>query len=190
MLRKDVEKERRRRRRFDVFGPVAGFGSAIICIAMLAVAISSNVSSGGQAVAESEVSESNIDIKLGGDFYRTVFGPSESEIRADERADAEAEFEAEKESLFSEEDGKLYVNYDGRKLQVVDTDEGLHVIEEDGTEEEIGEAIAGIGNPKIMTDENGNRYYHIVWGDTLCKISSDVHYSVDELAEYDLRIPD
>lgn len=48
----------------------------------------------------------------------------------------------------------------------------------------------------------GDPYYHVVWGDTLCTVSSTVHYSVQELAEYnhisnvnliyaesDLRIP-
>lgn len=69
--------------------------------------------------------------------------------------------------------------------------------------EEPIEDVIDCENPYILTDEDGNRYYHIVWGDTLCKISSRVHYSVDELAEYnhirnvhliyaesDLRIPD
>lgn len=73
------------------------------------------------------------------------------------------------------------------------------------------------GRPIIGYDDNGEPiygrldedvnpangdYYHIVWGDTLCKISSELHISVDELAEYnhirdvnkiyaesDLRIP-
>lgn len=55
---------------------------------------------------------------------------------------------------------------------------------------------------RIHVDADGNKWYHIVWGDTLCKISSGLHFSVDELAEYnhirnvnliyaesDLRIP-
>lgn len=57
-------------------------------------------------------------------------------------------------------------------------------------------------SPYVTVDEYGNTYYHIIAGDTLCKISTLLHYSVDELAEYnhiqnvnmiyaesDLRIP-
>lgn len=204
LQRKDAEKERRRKHKWNVVGPAVAFGSAVVCTGLLLTSfdtVKAAAASSDAVVQES--AGSSVNIELGGDFYRALFGRPESEVKAEARAEAEAEFKNERESLFTEEDGKLYVNYDGRKLQVVDTEDGLHVIEEDGTEEGIGEAIAGVGNPKIMTDENGNRYYHIVWGDTLCKISSDVHYSVDELAEYnhirnvhliyaesDLRIPD
>lgn len=103
---------------------------------------------------------------------------------------------------FVEKDGNLYVIIDGKEYQVVDTEDGLHVVSPEGVESAI-EDVADCENPRIRTDEFGNRYYHIEWGDTLCKISSDTHYSVDELAEYnhirnvhliyaesDLRIPD
>ncbi len=125
--------------------------------------------------------------------------------------------------VYETEDGELVVeaydpdgligteDADGHKIIAV-TEDGLPIIGYD----DLGNAIIGrpvgevaltdaidIDNPRITVDENGNRYYHIVWGDTLCKISSDIHYSVDEIAEYnhirnvnliyaesDLRIPE
>ena len=67
---------------------------------------------------------------------------------------------------------------------------------------EDGYSLNDDNDALTVTDENGNVYYHVVWGDTLCSISSDLHISVDELAEYnhirnvhliyaesDLRIP-
>ena len=93
------------------------------------------------------------------------------------------------------------VNEDG--LPIIGYDEfGKPVIGNPVTDVPLVDAI-GCDNPLIQVDEYGNRYYHIVWGDTLCKISSELHYSIDELAEYnhirnvnliyaesDLRIPD
>lgn len=91
------------------------------------------------------------------------------------------------------EDGLPIIGYDNF---------GNAIIGNPVTDVPLSDAI-GCDNPLIQIDENGNRYYHIVWGDTLCKISSELHYSVDELAEYnhirnvnliyaesDLRIPD
>lgn len=105
--------------------------------------------------------------------------------------------------------GRLYVIIDGKTYAVVDTEDGLYVADSDEAIEDensqltpIEEASNGEINPNVYTDENGNTYYHVVWGDTLCSISSDLHISVDELAEYnhirnvhliyaesDLRIP-
>lgn len=89
-----------------------------------------------------------------------------------------------------DDNGQPIIGYD---------DEGNPIIGYD----ENGNPILGYRNPRIRIDANGNKYYHIVWGDTLCKISSDLHISVDELAEYnhirnvhliwaesDLRIPE
>ena len=129
-------------------------------------------------------------------------------------------------------DGKLYVIIDGKVYPLDDTgdvtlqdilgysgngesnvhgydDNGNPIIgyDEEGNPiigyDEEGNPILGYRNPRIRVDVNGNKYYHIVWGDTLCKISSDLHISVDELAEYnhirnvhliwaesDLRIPE
>ena len=100
---------------------------------------------------------------------------------------------------------------DGHKIIAV-TEDGLPIIgyDKDGNPiigrlegEKPIEDVLPIDNPRITVDEFGNKWYHIVWGDTLCDISSDIHYSVDELAEYnhirnvnliyaesDLRIPE
>jgi LysM repeat protein len=105
--------------------------------------------------------------------------------------------------------GMLYVIIDGTAYAVVDTGDGLYVAdagsdpEDENTDlQPIEDVSNGEINPNVYTDENGNVYYHVVWGDTLCSISSDLHISVDELAEYnhirnvhliyaesDLRIP-
>ncbi len=107
------------------------------------------------------------------------------------------------------ETGRLYVIIDGKAYAVVDTEDGLYVADADAEIEDentpltpIQDASNGEINPNVYTDANGNTYYHVVWGDTLCSISSDLHISVDELAEYnhirnvhliyaesDLRIP-
>jgi len=142
-------------------------------------------------------------------------------------------------NAFLSKDGKLYVVLDGMGYPVVETEDGLFVVEGRdivGTEDADGNEIIAISddgqpiidydadgnpiygkskhdvpisdalhlseNPRVSVDADGNYYYHIVWGDTLCKISSDLHYSVDEIADYnhirnvnliyaesDLRVP-
>lgn len=107
------------------------------------------------------------------------------------------------------ETGRLYVIIDGTTYAVVDTEDGLYVADADTDAEDADTPVTPIEvasngeiNPNVYTDANGNVYYHVVWGDTLCSISSDLHISVDELAEYnhirnvhliyaesDLRIP-
>lgn len=95
------------------------------------------------------------------------------------------------------EDGLLIVGYDVDGNPIY----GTPISDAHYKENDISDLIGA--NPYISVDEEGNRYYHVVRGDTLCKISSLVHYSVDELAEYnhirnvhliyaesDLRIPD
>ena len=47
-----------------------------------------------------------------------------------------------------------------------------------------GSPIYGYDNPRIHYDSEGNKYYHIIWGDTLCWISRDVHMTVEELGAY------
>lgn len=94
------------------------------------------------------------------------------------------------ETLGVDDNGKPIVAYDEDGRPIIGYDED-------------GNPIYGYSNPRIRVDANGIKYYHIVWGDTLCKISSDVHISVDELADYnrirnvnliyaesDLRLPD
>ena len=112
---------------------------------------------------------------------------------------------AESDTPFVPVDDELYVLIDGEQYPVVETEDGLMVIQNENIEDSsvpLAEAI-GCEDPNIIVDEYGNRYYHIVWGDTLCEISSLLNYSVNELAEYnhieninwiyaesDLRIPD
>lgn len=106
----------------------------------------------------------------------------------------------------------LIGTFDANGNEIIDvTEDGLPIIGYD----DLGNAIIGepkddvpieqvldIDNPQIIQGPDGRYYYHIVWGDTLCKISSELHFSVDELAEYnhirnvnliyaesDLRIP-
>ena len=58
---------------------------------------------------------------------------------------------------------------------VVDADGNVvGAVHGDGT---FVEGASGIGS-------DGQAYYHVIWGDTLCKVSSAVHYSVQELAAY------
>lgn len=113
---------------------------------------------------------------------------------------------SESSTPFLPVDDQLYVTIDGQQYPVVETENGLEVVTNDNslgeTNVPLSDAI-GCDNPNIYVDEYGNKYYHIVWGDTLCKISSELHYSIDQLAEYngirnvhliyaesDLRIPD
>ena len=82
------------------------------------------------------------------------------------------------------------------------------LVEDRGVEDADGNHIGAVLPDGTFVDGaagvtgDGIAYYHVVWGDTLCKVSSAVHYSVQELAEYnhifnvnliyaesDLRIP-
>lgn len=92
-----------------------------------------------------------------------------------------------------------FLGYDDKGNPIVAYDpDGRPIIgyNEDGT------PIYGYSDPQIRVDANGVKYFHVIWGDTLCGISSRVHFSVQELAEYnhirnvnliyaesDLRIP-
>ena len=117
---------------------------------------------------------------------------------------ASAISDADKDSdHFIERNGNLYIIVNAKEYQVVETEDGLCAIDSDGNEDPIEVVAPEMENPNVHIAEDGSRYYHIVWGDTLCKISSMFHYSVDELAEHnhiknpnliyaesDLRLPD
>ena len=173
---------------------------------------------------------STVNVQLDSETYKGVMGMLKY-YRTHDIGD-EPQFVSEGDKLYIVFNGKQYpvvdtedglvaentasedligtLDNDGNEIIGI-TDDGLPIIGYDDLGDAIigsvGEApisdIVGEDNVNIQVDENGNRYYHIVWGDTLCKISSLTHYSVDELAEYnhirnvnliyaesDLMIPD
>ena len=164
--------------------------AVVLASAALISSITAYGSSNPDTVAASSGDDGNqIEIQLDEELYNSLCSLSTN--KSDDS-----------NSKFFTEDGNLYVLIDGTKYRVVDSDDGLKLYDdEDETLEDFSDVTET--NPNVYTDENGVKYYHIVWGDTLCSISSDLHYSVDELADYnhirnvhliyaesDLRIPD
>lgn len=109
------------------------------------------------------------------------------------------------------EDGNITETDPSLLAGIVTDDYGRQIgvlVEGNGVEDAEGNRIGAVTPDGKFVEGaagvtvSGEPYYHVVWGDTLCKVSSAVHYSVQELAEYnhisnvnliyaesDLRIP-
>lgn len=205
---------------------VVTYASGVAAAALLGL----TVYAASTAVPKETSNVSTVNIQLDADTYKGVMGMLDYYRNHDISKDPQ--FVSEGDRLYIVFDGNKYPVVDTEDGLVAEgtltddaigtldaddneivgiTDDGLPIIGYDDlgnaiigrTDEAPIEDIVGDENVNILVDENGNRYYHIVWGDTLCKISSLTHYSVDELAEYnhirnvnliyaesDLMIPD
>ena len=76
----------------------------------------------------------------------------------------------------------LYVTIDGIPYKVVDTKDGLKVLNENNELVDI-EGIDESYRSRIMINDDGELVYRIEWGDTLCKLSSVFNSTVEELAK-------
>lgn len=78
----------------------------------------------------------------------------------------------------------LYVIINGREYPVVGNGDGKLVVQNVGTDD-IDMPLADItGSSRYTIDADGNRVYHIVWGDTLSELALEFGSSVNELAVY------
>ena len=88
----------------------------------------------------------------------------------------------------------LYVIINGREYPVIENEDGQLVaqnVEPDDpscpvTDIPLADAAE---TSRCIVDANGNRVYHIIWGDTLSELALEFDSSVDELAIYN-QIPD
>lgn len=163
--------------------------------------------------------------------YETFFGrfaerfssvPAEVQrfsVQVDERSGAAllsmlqiyAEKNPEASVMTASSDGSVQETDSGKLAGVVTDASGNAVgvlVEGNIVEDEDGMPVGAVDGAGVFVEgasgvtAAGDAYYHVVWGDTLCRVSSAVHYSVQELAEYnhisdvnliyaesDLRIP-
>lgn len=88
----------------------------------------------------------------------------------------------------------LYVIINGKEYPVIENEDGQLVAQNVGLDEPFHTTadiplIDTAESSRCTVDANGNRVYHIIWGDTLSELALEFGSSVDELAVHN-HIPD
>lgn len=86
----------------------------------------------------------------------------------------------------------LHVLINGKEYPVIENEDGQFVVQNVEITEPSGTKIAetdvpladAIESSKITIDANGNKVYHIVWGDTLSELALEFDNTVEVLADY------
>lgn len=94
----------------------------------------------------------------------------------------------------SSDTNNLYVIINGREYPVKENENGQLVAQNVGLDDPFNAtndlSLVHAADPSRYTvDANGNKVYHIIWGDTLSELALEFGSSVDELAFYN-HIPD
>ena len=87
----------------------------------------------------------------------------------------------------------LYVFINGKEYPVIENEDGQliaqNVIPDESLNTTADIPLADTGSSRYSVDADGNKVYHIIWGDTLSELAAEFGNSVDELAVYN-HIPD
>ena len=87
----------------------------------------------------------------------------------------------------------LYVFINGKEYPVIENEDGQliaqSVIPDESLNTTVDIPLTDTGSSRYSVDADGNKVYHIIWGDTLSELAVEFGNSVDELAVYN-HIPD
>lgn len=87
----------------------------------------------------------------------------------------------------------LYVIINGKEYPVIENKDGQlvaqNVAPDDPFRTSADIPLSDTNSSRCTVDANGNKVYHIIWGDTLSELAYEFGNSVDELAVYN-HIPD
>ncbi|MDE7267697.1 MAG: LysM domain-containing protein [Lachnospiraceae bacterium] len=87
----------------------------------------------------------------------------------------------------------LYVFINGKEYPVIENEDGQlvaqNVIPDESLNTTADIPLTDTGSSRYSVDADGNKVYHIIWGDTLSELAVEFGNSVDELAVYN-HIPD
>lgn len=88
----------------------------------------------------------------------------------------------------------LYVFINGKEYPVIENEDGQLVAQNVGLDDPLNitddiPLTDAAESSRYSVDADGNKVYHIIWGDTLSELAVEFGNSVDELAVYN-HIPD
>lgn len=87
----------------------------------------------------------------------------------------------------------LYVFINGKEYPVIENEDGQLIAQSVIPDESLNTTadipLTDTGSSRYSVDADGNKVYHIIWGDTLSELAVEFGNSVDELAVYN-HIPD